>query len=100
MAKSRFVKELKLSALQPLPQQQKHSESGYTFNYQQFIKKEDSSRRDYSVYKVGQTVEHTRFGIGQIVSISDDGLVGDINFEDFGVKSLMLDLAPLTIIED
>ena len=38
-------------------------------------------------------------GLGKIMSISSDGLVGDINFEDFGTKSLMLELAPLEILE-
>lgn len=70
------------------------------FNHDNFFKKEEPKpRRDFSVYEVGQTVEHPRYGVGQIVEISSDGLVGDIVFEDFGRKSLMLDLAPLTIIE-
>ena len=56
--------------------------------------------KDVSIYKVGQKVEHPRYGIGDIVSITDDELVADIIFESFGKKSLMLELAPLTIIEN
>ena len=48
-----------------------------------------------SGFVVGDVVSHTRFGIGKIVNISDDGLVADIEFEDFGKKSLMLNLASL-----
>ena len=70
------------------------------FNHDNFLKKEEEKpQKDVSNYHVGQEVEHPRYGIGQIVEISDDGLVGDIVFEDFGKKSLMLELAPLTIIE-
>ena len=53
-----------------------------------------------SGYKVGDVVQHGRFGIGKIVNISDDGLVADIDFEDFGKKSLMLNLATLEKVEE
>ena len=102
MPKSRFIKELGLSLFSQKESFQKpeKKQEDISFNFKKFVSNETKTeRRDYSVYRVGQTVEHTRFGVGQIIAISDDGLVGDINFEDFGVKSLMLDLAPLTIIE-
>ncbi len=73
------------------------------FNHKTFMqkeKKEEKPAKDVSIYKVGQRLSHTRFGEGELVSISDDGLVGDIVFEDFGKKSLMLELAPLEILED
>lgn len=54
---------------------------------------------DISIYKVGQKVSHPKFGEGEIENISDDGLVADIIFDGFGKKSLMLELAPLTIME-
>lgn len=62
-------------------------------------KKEESSVKDVSIYKVGQKVSHPRFGQGEIVSITPDGLVGDIVFDGVGKKSLMLELAPLEILE-
>ena len=43
-------------------------------------------------------VFYQKFGEGKIVDISDDGLVGDIIFDDFGKKSLMLETAKLDII--
>ena len=55
--------------------------------------------KDVTRYKVGQTVTHPKFGDGQIINISSDGLVGDIEFVDFGKKSLMLNIADLTILE-
>ncbi len=54
---------------------------------------------DISIYKVGQKVSHPKFGEGEIENISADGLVADIIFDGFGKKSLMLELAPLTIME-
>ena len=85
----------------------KFNKTEKTFDHTKFFREErkkeqakkDESRIDVSKYKVGQSVEHPRYGIGQIVDISIDGLVGDIVFEDFGKKSLMLDLAPLTILD-
>ena len=68
------------------------------FDRSQIFKEQQKPRKDVSVYRVGQLVSHPRFGEGQIVYISDDGLVGDIVFEDFGKKSLMLELAPLEIL--
>ena len=62
-------------------------------------KEEYKPKKDVTIYHVGQKVEHPRFGSGEIISISDDGLVGDIIFEGFGKKSLMLELAPLEIKE-
>ncbi|MBP3619124.1 MAG: UvrD-helicase domain-containing protein [Clostridia bacterium] len=53
-----------------------------------------------SGFKTGDVVSHSRFGLGKIVNISDDGLVADIDFEDFGKKSLMLNLAKLEKVEE
>ena len=62
-------------------------------------KKEESPVKDVSIYKVGQKVSHPRFGQGEIVSLTPYGLVGDIVFDGVGKKSLMLELAPLEILE-
>ncbi len=53
-----------------------------------------------SGFAVGDNVSHARFGVGKIVNISDDGLVADIDFVDYGIKSLMLNLATLEKVED
>ncbi len=52
-----------------------------------------------SGFQVGDKVFHSRFGEGQIVDISQDGLVADIQF-DVGKKSLMLNMAKLEKLED
>ena len=76
------------------------SYSGFSFNKSAVLgEKTESGKKDISIYAVGQKVSHPKFGSGQIKSISDDGLVADINFEGFGVKSLMLEIAPLEIEE-
>ena len=53
-----------------------------------------------SGFKIGDKIFHNRFGEGTIVNISDDGLVADIDFEMFGKKSLMLNIAKLEKLED
>ncbi|MBO5394982.1 MAG: UvrD-helicase domain-containing protein [Clostridia bacterium] len=78
------------------------SEKPKKFSAMNFVKeekKEEKPARDISVYHVGQKVSHPKYGEGEIVDITPDGLVGDIIFEDFGKKSLMLELAPLEIID-
>lgn len=51
---------------------------------------------DVSRFKVGMTVEHTRFGIGVIESISGEN--AKIRFETLGVKTFNMRLAPIKII--
>lgn len=53
-----------------------------------------------SGFEIGDKVFHNRFGSGRIDNISDDGLVADIIFDDFGKKSLMLNLATLERVEE
>jgi hypothetical protein len=53
---------------------------------------------DVSKYKVGQFVEHPKFGRGTIESIGDGGKTANINFNGIGVKTLMLEIAKLTIL--
>lgn len=53
-----------------------------------------------SDYKVGERVFHQRFGEGKIIEISPDGFVGKIDFDDVGVKELMLNVAKLERVKD
>ncbi len=53
-----------------------------------------------SGFAVGDKVFFARFGNGVIVSISDDGQVGEIEFEDFGMKSIMLGSKALEKVEE
>ena len=54
-----------------------------------------------SVYKVGVSVKHPKFGVGVIVAARGVGsnMILDIAFEGFGIKQLSASLAPLSIIE-
>jgi len=102
---SRFVRELGLLSLdrpieKPVFMRTEPKVNNF-FNHSTFLEKdkEEKPSKDVSIYKVGQTVEHPKYGEGLIVEITPDGLVGDIIFEGFGKKSLMLELAPLEIKE-
>ncbi len=77
--------------------------TGFTFKHNDFMSKlnskvDDKPKKDVTIYNIGQKVVHPKYGEGQIIDITPDGLVADILFEDFGKKSLMLELAPLEII--
>jgi len=101
---SRFIKELGLLNRNVVQAEKKPAvdDIGSFFNkanWKAQEKKEELPEKDVSRYRVGQRVVHPKYDVGQIVSISDDGLVGDIEFESFGKKSLMLNIADLTILE-
>ena len=122
---SRFCRELGLLSVQEKPKQNTFGQSKFNsfssmpifssvgasqvenqptskFSAMNFVKndkKEEKETKDISNYKVGQRVSHPKYGEGEIVEITPDGLVGDIVFEDFGKKSLMLELAPLEILD-
>ena len=53
--------------------------------------------KDLSKFKVGQMVNHTKFGKGEIIAISGEN--ADIKFEGLGVKKFNMRLAPISIIE-
>ena len=104
---SRFIRELGLLSTAKRTIERKTEKNDFLkektlpiFSRESLFKEEKTQKeeKDVSIYKVGQKVSHPRFGEGEIVFISDDGLVGDIVFEDFGKKSLMLNLAPLEIL--
>lgn len=106
---SRFCKELELVQTSKPARSFSvgYGESGktndYSFKLGNFFreeKKEEKPAKDVSIYKIGQKVIHPKYGEGILQEISSDGLVGDIIFEGFGKKSLMLELAPLEILED
>ena len=88
---SRFLGELNIVSIEkPRVQSQ-------NFDYSKKTEDEDNFE---SGFKKGDKVEHPRFGIGKIVDISSDGYVGEIDFEGFGRKSLMLNLANLSKVVD
>lgn len=99
---SRFVKELGLVKKEKTRVQVEESFSPRTSMLGLFRSNnstEKKEKKDVSIYRVGQRVCHPKYEEGIIKAITDDGLVADIDFEGFGVKSLMLELAPLEIID-
>jgi len=58
---------------------------------------EHNTSKDIAQFKVGQTVEHTRFGKGTIIDISGEN--ADIKFEGLGVKKFNMRLAPIKVCE-
>ena len=89
---SRFVKELNIV--------EKADKTKVKVKKDDFFLPEKEEEVFESGLKVGDKVEHTRFGVGIIKEISTDGLVGRIDFEDFGEKELMLNIATLKKLEE
>ncbi len=74
------------------------SVGGYT--KAQTITNQDNSnlRHPKTDYKAGQEVIHPKFGHGKIMAIVDNGDCGEIIFDKYGKKTLILEIAPLEII--
>lgn len=51
-------------------------------------------------FSVGDKVMHPKYDVGEIISIYEGGKTADIKFEGFGVKTLILDLAPIEKLEE
>ncbi len=96
---SRFCKELGLVKKEKIEEKKSNMQGFSVLNlFKKREEEEEKPKKDTSIYFVGQKVSHPRFGDGVIKSITDDRLVADIEFEGFGVKSLMLEIAPLEIL--
>ena len=64
-----------------------------------FFKPEKKEDVYDSGYHVGDRVYLARYGEGTLESVSDDGLVGTINFDEFGEKEIMLNSKNLEKVE-
>ncbi|MDE6276404.1 MAG: UvrD-helicase domain-containing protein [Clostridia bacterium] len=53
--------------------------------------------KDTSIFKVGMTVEHSRFGQGTIIAIMGEN--AKIEFDKLGVKTFNLRLAPIKVVQ-
>ncbi|MBR3280962.1 MAG: DNA helicase PcrA [Clostridia bacterium] len=75
----------------------------FSFNTaEEFLKKKAATNvNDLNDYKVGQKVEHKKFGLGVITKIEpeDDDLKVEIEFEKAGMKRLMAKYANIKIVE-
>lgn len=106
---SRFVQEAGLSKLKPKPSFDAMLESRFGSNttnlvFQQVQNITSGTEHQTQAnqpldYKINQKVQHPRFGVGVILSIDLEERTGDIDFETLGVKTLMLDIAPLTKLD-
>ncbi len=67
----------------------------------EFIEKKEYPIADFKSLKIGDKVIHNRFGKGTIIDIdgNDPNLTGKVEFDDYGVKKLILRLANLGFIE-
>ena len=57
------------------------------------------TQKDYSKFRTGVRVYHPKFGDGVIVSTRGEGsmMIANVSFPRFGIKSLSVQIAPLTI---
>ncbi len=81
-----------------IKQQTSSTTTHYGYTTAMSINKEEKPKKDTSIYKKGQIVNHPKFGKGTILDIVDDGVCADIDFEKFGKKTLILEIAPLEIL--
>lgn len=64
-----------------------------------FRKEKETADAFDSGFHVGDRVYLSRYGEGEIVEVSDDGFVGKIDFDDFGIKEIMLNSKNLEKVE-
>jgi DNA helicase-2/ATP-dependent DNA helicase PcrA len=60
-----------------------------------------NAKVEYSGYKPGVKVRHTKFGEGMVITVkgSGDNMIVDVAFMGVGVKSLSAKYAPMEIIK-
>lgn len=65
--------------------------------YEQYLRNQKENENKIAVnFKEGQSVFHPKFGVGKIIKISQNFV--DVDFDKLGVKTLLLDIAPLKIL--
>lgn len=84
------------SSVMPKPTTSYSTTSRVSTNFDFDDNKQEKSENNK--YEIGQKVSHPKFGNGEILNIVDNGQCADIKFENFGVKTLILEIAPLTIL--
>ena len=90
----------------PAPAPARYTPHWHTHNVTGVHKKQDTSaqnggEKDYTKFRAGVKVKHPKFGSGIIVSTRGEGaaLVANISFAGVGIKSLSVQIAPLTIVK-
>jgi DNA helicase-2/ATP-dependent DNA helicase PcrA len=65
--------------------------------YEQYMQEQAKEEKTSTNFEQGQTVLHPKFGVGKILKISDNFV--DVDFDKLGVKTLLLDIAPLKVLK-
>jgi len=76
---------------------QNEKKIGFEFGQTNNLNKQ--SKADITIYNEGNIVLHPKFGIGIIKIIDKESRCADIDFHKIGIKTLMLDIAPLKIVK-
>ena len=76
------------------------SSGGFTYGGVAKAIKPTGGTKDVSVFKIGVSVSHPKFGKGMIVGVRGAGsnMIIDVAFENLGIKQLSATLAPLTVL--
>ncbi len=81
-----------------------NNSSGYSSNYAKTFlnnsKPKENKVGDYSRYKTGVRVRHTKFGEGMIINVKGEGdnLIVNVAFGGVGIKALSVKYAPMEIL--
>ena len=110
---SRFLKELNLSKNETFEKpltvnnskiyyseiEDENNKSKYSYNpFKQKTKFEEyieQKRRNLNKFNVGDSVSHPKFGVGKVLKIYEQFI--EIDFEKIGIKTLIMEIAPLTL---
>ena len=59
------------------------------------------SQKDYAAFRTGVKIHHPKFGDGLIISTRGEGAakIANVSFPGLGIKSLSVQIAPITIIQ-
>lgn len=79
------------------PIKQEITEKREPTKYEQYLQQQSENGKPSTEFKEGQTVLHPKFGVGKIKQINEN--LVDIDFDKLGVKTLLLDIAPLKVLK-
>ena len=100
---SRFLREaMEVCGVEKLREEPTRIAPRYAVDKPVITQKLEVKNADTGIYKLGQKVRHTRFGVGRIVEIKGSGkdCMAAIAFDGLGIKRFAVALAPITIVED
>ena len=87
------------------PSQTSYTSFSASANYRQTQKNAvpspaKSGQKDYAAFKTGVRIRHPKFGEGVIISTRGEGpaKIANVSFPGLGIKSLSVQIAPITIV--